>query len=58
MADLRWSRSRAEFGTKLEAAGRLSWAQYTGFVCMPGWEEKALVALATALKALPWSMSA
>lgn len=53
--DLRWSRSRAEFGTKLEAAGRLSWAQYTGFVCMPGWEEKALVALASALRTLPWS---
>jgi hypothetical protein len=52
---LRWSRGRAEFGTELGAGGRLSWAQYTGFLCMPGWEEKALAALAAELKTLPWS---
>src|SRR3954453_23006388 len=52
---LRWSRSRVELQTKLEAAGRLSWAQYTGFVCVPEWEEKALVGLGSALKMLPWS---
>ena len=53
--DVRWSRSRAELQTKLEAAGRLSWAQYTGFVCVPEWEEKALVGLASALTMLPWT---
>ena len=53
--DVRWSQSRAEFATKLEAAGRLSWAQYTGFVCMPDREEEALAALAAALRTLPWS---
>lgn len=53
--DIRWSRSRAELQTKLEAAGRLSWAQYTGFMCVPEWDEKALVGLASALKMLPWS---
>jgi CelD/BcsL family acetyltransferase involved in cellulose biosynthesis len=53
--DLRWSRSRVELQTKLEAAGRLSWAQYTGFMCVPEWDEKALVGLASALKMLPWS---
>lgn len=53
--DVRWSQSQVEFATKLEAAGRLSWAQYTGFVCMSDWEEEALVALAVALRELPWS---
>jgi hypothetical protein len=53
--DVRWSRSRAEFATTLDAAGRLSWAQYTGFLCLPDWEEEALVALAAALRTLPWS---
>jgi hypothetical protein len=53
--DFRWSESKAEFATTLKAAGRLSWAQYTGFVCMPDREEDALVALATALRTLPWS---
>lgn len=53
--DVRWSQSKVEFATKLEAAGRLSWAQYTGFVCIPDWEEEALVALAAALRTLPWS---
>jgi hypothetical protein len=53
--DVRWSKSNVEFATTLEAAGRLSWAQYTGFVCMPAWEEEALVALAAALRTLPWS---
>src|SRR5215213_9062825 len=49
------SQSQVEFATKLEAAGRLSWAQYTGFVCMPDCAEEALVALAAALRTLPWS---
>ena len=53
--DLRWSQSRAEFATQLEAAGRLSWAQYTGLVCQPDREEESLVALAAALRTLPWS---
>jgi hypothetical protein len=53
--DVRWSRSRVELATTLEAAGRLSWAQYTGFLCLPDQEEEALVALAAALRTLPWS---
>jgi Acetyltransferase (GNAT) domain len=53
--DVRWSESRAELATTLEAAGRLSWAQYTGFVCRPDQEEESLVALAAALRTLPWS---
>jgi hypothetical protein len=53
--DVRWSRSRVELQTELEAAGRLSWAQYTGFMCVPEWDEQALVGLASALKMLPWS---
>lgn len=53
--DVRWSQSRDEFATKIEAAGRLSWAQYTGLLCLPDREEEALVALADALRTLPWS---
>ena len=53
--DVRWSRSKGELATTLDAAGRLSWAQYTGLVCRPDWEDEALVALAAALRALPWS---
>lgn len=53
--EVRWSQSAVELTTKLEAAGRLSWAQYTGFVCMPDREDEALVALAAALRTLPWS---
>ena len=53
--DVRWSQSRGELTTTLEAAGRLSWAQYTGFVCMPDREEEALAALAAELRTLPWS---
>jgi Acetyltransferase (GNAT) domain len=52
---VRWSRGRREFGTEFEAGGRLSWAQYTGFLCLPGWEEKALAALAAELQKIPWS---
>jgi len=30
-----WSTSRKEFQTELEAAGRLLWSEYTGFLCNP-----------------------
>ena len=36
-------------------AGRLFWAQYTGFVCHPDWEEQAIVSLAEKLKKMHWS---
>ena len=49
-----WSRSRREFSTECDAGGRLSWAQYTGFVCMPEWEQEALSALAAELRKTPW----
>jgi hypothetical protein len=51
---VRWSRSRREFSTEYDAGGRLSWAQYTGFVCMPEWEQEALVALTAELRKMPW----
>jgi CelD/BcsL family acetyltransferase involved in cellulose biosynthesis len=53
--DIHWSESRTEFTTEIDAGGRLSWAQYTGFVCLPGWEETALTALAGKLREMPWS---
>jgi hypothetical protein len=50
-----WSTSRQQFQTEIDAAGRLSWAQYTGFVCLPEWEETALAAVGEQLRTLPWS---
>jgi len=52
---VRWSVSLQEFQTELEAGGKLSWAQYTGFVCLPAWEERAIAALASAVGKLPWA---
>ena len=51
----RWSRSRGEHVTELEAAGRFLWGQYSGFVCDPAFEGSALPALARALQDLPWT---
>ena len=51
---VRWSRSRREYTTECDAGGRLSWAQYTGFVCIPAWEQEALVTLAAELRNMPW----
>ena len=47
-------RSRGELQTELEAAGRLSWAQYTGFLCHPDWEWPAISAIAEAVRQTPW----
>jgi CelD/BcsL family acetyltransferase involved in cellulose biosynthesis len=51
----RRSRSRGELETELEAAGRLAWAQYTGFVCHPEWERPAITAIAEAVRQSPWA---
>jgi len=51
----RWSRSRSEYCTELEAAGRLSWGQYTGFVCAAEYQDEAMGALAAELQRQPWS---
>jgi CelD/BcsL family acetyltransferase involved in cellulose biosynthesis/GNAT superfamily N-acetyltransferase len=45
----------SDSSTEIEAAGRLSWAQYVGFVCEPEWEDRALPALARRLREMPWS---
>jgi len=50
----RWSQSQSQFETEIEAAGRMSWAQYEGFVCRPDVEEAAITALANALQCSPW----
>ncbi len=50
-----WSKSRRMFRNELHMAGRLSWAQYTGFVCHPHWEEEVAVELANQLKTMHWS---
>jgi CelD/BcsL family acetyltransferase involved in cellulose biosynthesis len=51
----RWSRSRGEPVTELDVAGRLSWAQYAGFLCLAEWEDDALPALAAAIRNDPWA---
>lgn len=55
MVSTRWSRSRSELQTELKAAGRLSWAQYTGFVCRPELEDAVIGALSAAVRQLPWA---
>jgi hypothetical protein len=52
---VRWSVSQQQFKTELEAGGKLSWAQYTGFVCLPDWEQRAIAALASAMGKMPWA---
>ncbi|MDF1857153.1 GNAT family N-acetyltransferase [Pseudooceanicola sp.] len=52
---LHWSTSRKEFQTELEAAGRLLWSEYTGFLCDPAYEAEALIAAADRLAQMPWS---
>ncbi len=50
-----WSTTRSEFQTELEAGGRLLFSEYTGFLCDPQTEQAAIDAMATALRAMPWS---
>ena len=49
-----WSNSRQEFQTELQAAGRLLWSEYTGFVCAPDHERDGLIAAAAKLARMPW----
>lgn len=51
---LHWSTSYKQLQTEIEAAGRLAWGEYTGFVCCPDREAKALTALARGMAAHPW----
>jgi hypothetical protein len=50
----RWSKSGRQFKTAIECAGKLSSAQYTGFVCLPEWESRAIVAIASTLRGMSW----
>lgn len=49
-----WSKSLGVFQTEIEAAGRLNWGEYSGFVCDPAQEQPALVALAAHISQMPW----
>ncbi len=51
-----WSRSQDEFQTQLEAAGRLLFSEYTGFLCDPAFEELSLRHLARHLGMMPWAI--
>ena len=50
-----WSKSKRRFRNEIHMAGRLAWAQYTGFLCDPDHEEVAMAGLALHLKTMHWS---
>ncbi len=50
-----WSKSNQKFRNEIHMAGRLDWAQYTGFLCHPDWENEVIVALANGIKQMHWS---
>lgn len=50
-----WSTTRNEFQTEIEAGGRLIFSEYTGFLCDPNQEQAVIEAMATHLRAMPWS---
>lgn len=52
---LRWSETRNQFQSQIEAGGRLLFSEYTGFLCDPRSEQAAMWALAAALQAMPWT---
>ncbi|KAE9630581.1 GNAT family N-acetyltransferase [Parasedimentitalea maritima] len=49
-----WSTTRLELQTEIEAAGRLNYSEYTGFLCDPAHQGIALSVLAMHVKSLPW----
>ncbi|WP_422041636.1 GNAT family N-acetyltransferase [Roseibium sp.] len=50
-----WSESGQRFKTEMKPAGKLAWAQYTGFVCDPAREVEALAEIAAYLAGAPWA---
>lgn len=50
-----WSEGGQRFKTELKPAGKLAWAQYTGFVCDPAAEEDAIGTIADYLAGAPWA---
>lgn len=52
---LHWSRSAGLLQTQLDPGGRLGFSEYTGFVCDPAEEQRALPALARHLAQTGWS---
>lgn len=50
-----WSKSRRIFRNEIHMAGRLSWAQYTGFLCHPDREEDVAASLAWQLRRMHWA---
>lgn len=50
-----WSKSQRLLRNELHFAGRLSWADYGGFLCLPAYEEIVLAAFASSLKQMNWS---
>lgn len=50
----RWSTSQKAFRNELRMAGTLFWADYTGLVCHPDYDEEAIPCLAGQLKRMHW----
>ena len=52
---LHWSRSEGLLQTQLDPGGRLGFSEYTGFLCDPAEEDRAISALARHLARTGWS---
>lgn len=52
---LHWSRSEQLLHTQIDPGGRLGFSEYTGFLCDPVEEERAIPALARHLAGRPWA---
>lgn len=50
-----WSRSRKEYQTQYQPAGRLLGRTQAGFLCAPGWEVDVIAACAETLSQVPWT---
>lgn len=53
--DTRMSKSRQMFYNDIKMAGSFSWADYTGIICLPDFEEEAIPSLAAGLKLMHWT---
>jgi CelD/BcsL family acetyltransferase involved in cellulose biosynthesis len=50
-----WSDTHNQFQTEMEAAGRLAFSEYSGFLCDPAYEQAALNQIAQRMQQLPWT---
>lgn len=49
-----WSKNKKVFCNEIHMLGRIFWADYTGFICHPDYEQSAIPELATQLQKMHW----